>query len=48
MFGSDIRQVAIMMVDREGNYADFVIEGAEFDHYANMWADRVTEYYSKK
>jgi genome maintenance exonuclease 1 len=48
MFGSDIRQVAIMMVDRQGEYADFVIEGAEFDHYANMWADRVTEYYSKK
>lgn len=48
MFGSDIRQVAIMMVDREGEYADFVIEGEEFDHYANMWADRVTEYYSKK
>ena len=46
MFGSDIRQVAIMMVDREGEYADFVIEGEEFDHYANMWADRVTQYYS--
>lgn len=48
MFGSDIRQVAIMMVDREGEYADYVIEGDEFDHYAMLWAERVTDYYSKK
>lgn len=48
MFGSDIKQVAILMVDREGEYQDYVIAGDEFDHYAMMWADRVTDYYSKK
>ena len=47
MFGSDIKQVAILMVDREGEYADFVIEGNEFDHYCNLWANRVADYYSR-
>lgn len=47
MFGSDIKQVAILMVDREGNYKDYVIKDDEFEKYAFMWADRVTEYYSK-
>ena len=46
MFGSNIRQVAILMVDREGKYADFVIEGDEFDRYANLWGERVTQFYS--
>lgn len=47
MFGTDIKQVAILMVDREGNYKDYVIEGDEFDHYAYMWGQRVVEYYDK-
>jgi len=47
MFGTDIDRVAILMVDREGEYQDYVIEGDEFDHYAQMWADRVVDYYAK-
>lgn len=47
MFGSDIKQVAILMVDREGEYADFVIEGDEFDFYCHKWADRLADYYNK-
>ena len=45
MFGSNIRQVAILMVDREGSYADYVIADDEFDHYANLWGSRVTQFY---
>ena len=45
MFGSNIRQVAILMVDREGSYADYVIADDEFDHYANLWGNRVTQFY---
>jgi ATP-dependent exoDNAse (exonuclease V) beta subunit len=48
MFETNIKKVVILMVDREGGYAEFVIEDAEFDHYATKWAMRVTEYYSKK
>lgn len=47
MFSTNIDRVAILMVDREGEYKDYVIEGDEFNHYAHMWADRVAEYYSK-
>lgn len=47
MFDSDIKQVAILMVDREGEYADFVIEGDEFDFYCHKWADRLADYYNK-
>ena len=45
MFESKIRQVAILMVDREGTYADFVIKDEEFDEYCNKWAD-LAKYYS--
>lgn len=48
MFGTDIKQVAILMVDREANYADFVISGDEFEHYANLWGQRVMDYYNIK
>jgi len=47
MFGSDISQVAILMVDREGGYADFVIKDDEFVDYCNKWAQRVVAYYEK-
>lgn len=47
MFGTDIKQVAILMIDREGKYADFVIEGDEFEEYCNKWASRLADYYNK-
>jgi len=47
MFGSNIKKVAILMIDREGNYADFVIQGDEFEEYCNKWSDRLTNYYAK-
>jgi hypothetical protein len=48
MFGTNIRKVAIMMVDRDANYKDFVIEDEEFDKYANKWAQRLADYYEKQ
>lgn len=47
MFDTKIKQVAILMVDREGKYADFVIEGDEFEQYCGKWADRLAQYYNK-
>ena len=46
MFESKIKQVAILMIDREGKYADFVIEGNEFEEFCEKWADRLATYYS--
>jgi hypothetical protein len=45
MFGTNIQQVAILMVDREGNFQDFIIEGDEYKHYEVKALDRVTQYY---
>jgi genome maintenance exonuclease 1 len=46
MFGSDIKKVAILMVDREGKFQDFVIEGNEFEEYCHKWSGRLADYYS--
>jgi len=47
MFGTDIKKVAILMVDRDSNFKDFVIEGQEFEKYCDKWSDRLADYYSK-
>ncbi len=47
MFGSDIKQVVILMVDREGKFAEFIIKGDEFDKYCEIWGQRLGDYYSK-
>lgn len=51
MHGTDIKTGVILMCSPpesdqdEPKYQEFVIEGSEFDHYANMWWDRVETYY---
>ena len=47
MFDSKIQKVAILMIDREGKFADFVIEGEEFEQYCDKWSQRLADYYSK-
>tara|TARA_Y100001972_G_scaffold126973_1_gene182324 strand:- start:255 stop:929 length:675 start_codon:yes stop_codon:yes gene_type:complete len=47
MFDTDIKKVAILMVDREAKFAEFVIEEDEFEEYCEKWSTRVADYYSK-
>ena len=47
MFDTDIKKVAILMVDRDSKFKDFVIEGEEFEKYCDKWSDRLADYYSK-
>jgi len=47
MFDTDIKKIAILMVDREAKFAEYVIENDEFDEYCEKWANRVADYYSK-
>jgi genome maintenance exonuclease 1 len=47
MFGTEIAQIAILMVDRDGNYQDFVVDHEEFPRYCELWSERVAEYYRK-
>lgn len=48
VYGTDIRQGVIFMVDREQGYETFVIKGAEFDHYCDLWTQRVDQFYNAK
>ena len=36
MFGTDIRKVSILMVDRDAKFRDYVIKDAEYDHYDRL------------
>lgn len=45
-YGTDIKQIVIMMGDREGDFRNFVVRGQEFDHYAELWLKRVEQYYN--
>lgn len=47
MYGTSINKAVILMVDREAEFADFVVEGAEFDMYKDKWAQRLLDYYDQ-
>lgn len=39
-------QVVILMADREGNFAEFVVDGDEFQEHRLLWAKRLAKYYN--
>jgi hypothetical protein len=43
--GTDINTCAINIIDRNAALQSFVIEGSEFDHYAELWTKRVDQFY---
>lgn len=45
--GTDIRKGVIFMCTADNIYQEFIIEGAEFDHWSNEWFKRVEQYYMK-
>lgn len=47
MFDTDIKTGVVLMCTQDLEYQEFIIEGDEFDFYANKWWDRVQEYYSR-
>jgi genome maintenance exonuclease 1 len=47
MMGTEISKVVILMVDREGKFAEFTIEGEEFEQYCEKWSNRLADYYAK-
>jgi len=42
---TDIRKCVINIIDRDAVLQPFIIEGDEFDFYAQKWADRIDQYY---
>lgn len=47
MYGTDICRGVVMIATRDARYQEFIIEGEEFIHYQNMWADKLCVYYDK-
>ena len=47
MYGTKIRKGVILMVSRDVELKEYIIEGEEFDKYCELWTSRLEEYYSK-
>lgn len=43
--GTKIRKGVIFMCSADNIYQEFIIEGNEFDHYSELWARRVDQFY---
>ena len=46
VYGTDIKQGAIFMAARDGNYKTYVLEGEEWEKSCEAWTKRVETYYS--
>jgi hypothetical protein len=46
-YGTQIKKGVILMCSADNQYQEFIISGTEYDHYAQKWAIRVDQYYSK-
>ena len=44
-FNTEIRNGIIMMCDPKMQYQQFEVDETTFDHYSNLWWNRVAEYY---
>ena len=45
--GTEIRKGVIFMCDPNSLYQEFIIEGAEFDKYTELWFNKLEKYYSQ-
>lgn len=45
LYNTDISNCVIMMVSRDCNYKEFILEGDEFKKYTDMWFSRVELFY---
>ena len=47
MYGTNISQIVILMVDRDQEYKKFIVNNREFDHYTNKWKQRLIKFHNK-
>ena len=45
MFETEIDTIAILMVDRDLLFKEFLIKGSEFKSYTDKWKQRILGYY---
>jgi len=47
MFGSDIQQIVILMVDRDLIFQEFIVRPSEFKILTNKWKRRLIDFNNK-
>jgi genome maintenance exonuclease 1 len=47
VWGTKIRKGVIFMCSAANEYQEFIIEGADFDKYTDLWYTRVDKYYTQ-
>ena len=47
VYGTDIKKGVVLMCSADNVYQEFIVEGAEFQKYSNIWWQRTEEYYKK-
>lgn len=47
MYGTNINKAVILMVDRDAEFDDYIVEGDEFVEYQHKWAQRLMDYYAQ-
>ena len=47
MFETTINKGVILMCSKDYQYQEWILEGEAFDHYSNIWFDRVAQYYEQ-
>lgn len=45
LYGTNIQNIAIFMCSRDCEWQLFEVEGDEFTHWTNRWAERVSQFY---
>ena len=45
VWGTNIRKGVIFMCSADNEYQEFIIEGTEFDHYQELWLQRIEQFY---
>ena len=46
-YGTNIKQIVVLMVDRNQEYKKFIVNNREFDHYTNKWKQRLIKFHNK-
>ena len=47
MYGTNIKQTVVLMVDRNQEYKKFIVNNREFDHYTNKWKQRLIKFHNE-
>jgi genome maintenance exonuclease 1 len=45
VYGTKINKGVIFMCSADNEYQEFIVEGADFKHYQDLWLRRVEQYY---